>query len=206
MVVASVPEDQMLQSQRTTLTRLLWFVVGSVVTGVVAGLLVVGAQYLYRVVEKHGQEQQTRRYVDDLEQIVSQNPVRITIDGVPDAPTGSCASDDMVFLTSGGHTDKLCLTTDSVRDARELVRLANLEFALDRLSLHLDNRAVLISQSDRFIFNAIIFDTRASISRYQHIRERRSEKHEGKRLVGLAEPLGIRFFTQLRDSIDWLRE
>lgn len=194
------------QGRRSTLTRLLWFVVGSVVTGVVAGFLVVGVQYLYRLSEKHGQEQQTRRYVDDLEQIVSQDPLRITIDGVPDVPTDSCASDDVVFLTSGGHTNKLCLTTDSVRDARELGRLANLKFALDRLSLHLDNRAVLISEGDIYIFNAIVFDTRASISRYQHIREGGSENHEGKRLVGLAGPLGTRFFTQLRDSIDWLRE
>ena len=56
----------------------------SVLAGVIAGLLLVGGQYFLRDVERREQKLETKRYVDELERIVSRNPIRVVGLQAPD--------------------------------------------------------------------------------------------------------------------------
>ena len=56
----------------------------SVVAGLIAGLLLFGGQCYFRDMKKREQQQETKRYVNELERIVSQNPIRVSGDQAPD--------------------------------------------------------------------------------------------------------------------------
>lgn len=192
----------------------------SVLAGVIAGLLVLGGQYCFHDMEKREQQQETKRYVDELERIVSQNPIRVVGVQAPDEMPGVQPTTKVVENTretiripiwvsvdwAPGGMIEAYLTTEVIENAREEMRFDSLRFALDRLSVHLDARTGLIHENDRYVFNAIMLDTRKDVSRLDGIRAVMAESQEGKYAVGIAEPLASIFFKRLRDSVDWLRD
>ena len=192
----------------------------SVLAGVIAGLLLVGGQYFLRDVERREQKLETKRYVDELERIVSRNPIRVVGLQAPDEmpevrPTTKVVDNTgetvrtPIWVTNQWAPDgtiEAYLTTEVNESAREDIRFDSLIFALDRLTVHLGARTGFMSENDRYTFNTIILDTRNDISRLDGFRAAMAESHEEKYAVGMAEPLAYIFFKRLRDSVDWLRD
>lgn len=197
-------------------STILW----SVVAGLIAGLLLFGGQCYFRDMEKREQQQETRRYVNELERIVSRSPIRVSGGQAPDEMTGVQRTTEVVenarevirtpiWVSNEWAPDgtiEAYLTTEFIENAREEMRFGSLRFALERLSVHLDARTGLMSENDRYVFNAIILDTRNDVSTLDGFRARTAENQEGKYAVGMAEPLASIFFKRLRDSVDWLRD
>ena len=198
----------------------VWSIFWSVVAGLIAGLFLFGGQCFFREMDKREQQQETKRYVNELERIVSRNPLRISVDQAPDEitvvkPTTEVVDNDLevtrtpIWVSIRWAPDGMVeayLTTEPIEDVREEMRFGSLRFALDRLSVHLDARTGLISENDRYAFNSIILDTRNNVSTLEGLRARIAEDSEGKFAVGIAEPLASIFFERLRGSVDWLRD
>ena len=198
----------------------VWNILWSVVAGLIAGLLLFGGQCYFREMDKREQQQETKRYVNELERIVSRNPIRISGDQAPDAiavvqPTTEVVENEQevirtpIWIHNEWAPDgeiEAYLTTAFIENAREEMRFGSLRFALDRLSVHLDARTGLMSENDRYAFNSIILDTRNDVSTLEGLRARIAEDRERKFVVGIAEPLASIFFKRLRGSVDWLRD
>ena len=198
----------------------VWSIFWSVVAGLIAGLFLFGGQCYFREMDKREQQQETKRYVNELERIVSRNPIRISGDQAPDEitvvqPTTEVVENDLevtrtpIWVSIRWAPDGMVeayLTTELIEDVREEMRFGSLRFALDRLSVHLDARTGLMSENDRYAFNSIILDTRNNVSTLEGLRARIAEDSEGKFAVGIAEPLASIFFERLRGSVDWLRD
>ncbi len=198
----------------------VWNILWSVVAGLIAGLLLFGGQCYFREMEKREQQQETKRYVNELERIVSRNPIRVSGDQAPDSiavvqPTTEVIENDQkvirtpIWVSNEWAPDGMIeayLTTESIEDVREEMRFGSLRLVLDRLSVHLDARTGLMSENDRYAFNSIIFRTRNDVSTLEGLRARIAEDREGKFVVGMAEPLASIFFKRLRSSVDWLRD
>ena len=202
------------------MSKVLLTYVWPILAGVISGLLVVGGQACFREVDKGRQQEETKRYVDRLEQIVSRNPIRVHPVQVPDdipgvQPTTKVVEDTQettrppIFVyvnwAPGGEIEGY-LTTELIENAREEGRLASLRRMLDRLSIHVGARTALISEDDRFALDLIILDMQEEVSKLEGVRAFVAKGTEDHHAVGLAEPLASIFFDRLRDTIDWLQD
>ena len=192
----------------------------SVFAGVIAGLLLFAGQACFREMEKRGQQQETKRYVDELERIVSRNPIRVFGVQAPDEMPGVQPTTKVVENTRetirtpiwvsvnwapGGMIEGY-LTTEVIENVREEMRFASLRFMLDRLSVHLGTRTGLIYEDDRYAFDLIILEMQEEVLKLDGIRAMVAESPDGKYAAGMAEPLASIFFERLRASVDWLRD
>ena len=112
----------------------------SVLAGVIAGLLLVGGQYFLRDVERREQQLETKRYVDELERIVSWNPIRVVGLQAPDEmpevrPTTKVVDNTgetvrtPIWVTNQWAPDgtiEAYLTTEVNESAREYIRFDSL--------------------------------------------------------------------------------
>ena len=165
----------------------------------------IGGQCTVRAIEKHDQQQETRLLIDELEQSLSRNPIIVFGEHTPDETQGP-----LFIKLAGDQTldeeQEFYLSTAVIKNGRETAKLDSLAIALDSLSVHMDTRTALVSSEDRYAINAIILKTRTNVSTLNGLRRLIADGQEGTYAVGLAEPQTAKFFTRLRDSVDWLRD
>ena len=200
----------MLAITRGQWLRILRSVVFSVLTGVLAGCLVLAGQCVFRAAETYNQQRETISLVNELERRASRNPLefyQVKDDGsvvkqLPLQPTDQEKVWVGGFSTIGREIEAY-LIADTAEDYRESGRLDALDSAVEGISVHIGTRANLMSGEDRYRAQVIILDAKADISQARGMRGKIIEGRDDRFLVGLAEPLTLAFFDRLRQSSDW---
>ena len=117
---------------------------GRILTGIIVALLVVGAQFADRALEKREQQAETRDYVLEMEKLVNSDPVLVFgLDSIG-------AGDETVPALGRRVAERV------VRPFEEPIRLRRFIQALQGLQLHLATRGSHISTEDSFAIQRIV--------------------------------------------------